>query len=221
MLLASEETDPKYLRDMVLSLIAARKDTTASTLTWFIYMLCKHPHIQEKISQEVREAKNLKDNSSIDELSDNLTEEALGKMQYLLAVLNETTRLYPALPLNGKVCFSDDTWPDGFSVKTGDVVAYHAYGMGRMKYIYGVMMQKNFGQRDGLMKMIFSNRKALSNSQPSVRVQGVVLGKDFAYREALIFSAVLWGRYMFKLSDDNKVPCSPSILKGGSMSKPL
>ncbi|CAL8995881.1 unnamed protein product [Prunus brigantina] len=182
MLLASEETDPKYLRDMVLSLIAAGKDTTASTLTWFIYMLCKDPHIQEKISQEVREAKNLKDNSSIDELSDNLTEEALEKMQYLLAVLNETTRLYPALPLNGKVCFSDDTWPDGL-----------------------VSKQKNFGQRDGLVKIIFSNRKALSNSQPSVRVQGVVWGKDFAYREALIFSAVLWGRCMFKLSDDNKV----------------
>ncbi|CAL2264701.1 unnamed protein product [Prunus armeniaca] len=133
---------------MVISLIAVGKDTTASTLTWFIYMLCKHPHIQEKISQEVREAKNLKDNSSIDELSDNLTEVALEKMQHLLAVLNETTRLYPALPLNGKVCFSDDTWPDGFSVKIGDV--------------------KNFGQRDGLMKMVISNRKALSNSQPSV-----------------------------------------------------
>ncbi|KAI5333525.1 hypothetical protein L3X38_023656 [Prunus dulcis] len=101
---------------MVLSLIAAGKDTTASTLTWFIYMLCKHPHIQEKISQEVREATNLKDNSSIDELADNLIEEALEKMQYLLAVLNETTRLYPAFPLNGKVCLSDDTWLDGYLV---------------------------------------------------------------------------------------------------------
>ncbi|PQQ07910.1 cytochrome P450 704C1 [Prunus yedoensis var. nudiflora] len=163
---------------MVLSLIAAGKDTTASTLTWFIYMLRKHPHIQEKISQEVREATNLIDNSSIDELADNLTKEALEKMQYLLAVLIETTRLYPALPVNGKVCFSDETWPDGFSVKTGDVVTYHAYGMGRMKYIYGVMMQKNFGQRDGLMKMVFSNKKALSNSQPSVQVQGFVWGKS-------------------------------------------
>ncbi|CAL2227678.1 unnamed protein product [Prunus armeniaca] len=84
-------------------------------------------------------------------------------MQDLLAVLNETTRLYLALPL------------------------------------------KNFSQRDGLMKMVFSNSKALSNSQPSMRVQGFVWGNDFAYREALIFSDVLWGRYVFKLSDDNKV----------------
>lgn len=62
---------------MVLNLITAGKDTTASTLTWFIYMVCKHLHIQEKISREVREATDLKDKSSIDEPSDNLTEETL------------------------------------------------------------------------------------------------------------------------------------------------
>ncbi|PQQ07157.1 cytochrome P450 704C1-like [Prunus yedoensis var. nudiflora] len=92
-LLESGQTDPKYLRDIIFSLVVAGKDTTASTLTWFIYMVCKHPDIQEKIAQEVREATNLKDNSSIDELADNLTEETLSKMQYLVAALTETSRL--------------------------------------------------------------------------------------------------------------------------------
>ncbi|XP_021803516.1 cytochrome P450 704C1-like [Prunus avium] len=100
-------------------------------------MLCKHPHIQEKIAKEVREATNLKDNSSIDELAASLTEEALDKMQYLVAALTETTRLYPAVPMNAKICFSDDTWPDGFSVKKGDMVGYNAYSMGRMKHLWG------------------------------------------------------------------------------------
>ncbi|XP_020412645.1 cytochrome P450 704C1 [Prunus persica] len=139
-LLASGQTDPKYFRDIIFSLFVAGKDTAASTLTWFIYMVCKHPDIQEKIAQEVREATNLKDNSSIDELADNLTEETLSKMQYLVAALTETSRLYPAVPLNAKVCSSDDTWPDGFSVKKGDIVGYHAYSMGRMKYIWGDVM---------------------------------------------------------------------------------
>lgn len=98
-LLESGQTDPKYLRDIIFSLFVAGKDTAASTLTWFIYMVCKHPDIQEKIAQEVREATNLKDNSSIDELADSLTEETLSKMQYLVAALTETSRLYPAVPL--------------------------------------------------------------------------------------------------------------------------
>lgn len=31
------KTDPKYLKDIILSFMIAGKDTTASTLSWFIY----------------------------------------------------------------------------------------------------------------------------------------------------------------------------------------
>lgn len=36
-----------------------------------------------------------------------------------------------------KVCFADDTLPDGFSVKKGDTVSYLPYAMGRMKFLWG------------------------------------------------------------------------------------
>ena len=95
-----KEKDPKYLRDIILSFIIAGKDTTALTLSWFLYMLCKHPPIQEKIAQEVKEAtKAAKDGSTMDEVADSITEESLDKMQYLHASLTETLRLYPPVPL--------------------------------------------------------------------------------------------------------------------------
>ena len=97
--LENNETDPKYLKDIILSFIIAGKDTTASTLSWFFYMMCKHPHMQERIADEVVKATNVKGNPLTDELANNITEEALDKMQYLHAALTETLRLYPAVPL--------------------------------------------------------------------------------------------------------------------------
>lgn len=41
------------------------------------------------------------------------------------------------LPQDGKLCFSDDTFPDGLSVRKGDQVAYQPYVMGRLKWLWG------------------------------------------------------------------------------------
>lgn len=97
--LEMKKTDPKYLKDIILSFIIAGKDTTASTLSWFFYMMCKHPLLQERIAEEVRKATGTNEYSSIDELPNSITDAALDKMQYLHASLTETLRLYLAIPV--------------------------------------------------------------------------------------------------------------------------
>ncbi|KAL6123320.1 hypothetical protein ACLB2K_075842 [Fragaria x ananassa] len=203
-LLETRETDPKYLRDMVLSFIAAGKDTTASALSWFFYMMCNNLDIQEKIAQEVREATGLNSTSRADEVASNLTEEALGKMQYLHAALSETLRLYPTVPLDARVCFSNDTWPDGFSVKKGELVVYQPYSMGRMKFIWGDDAEEfpperwldengNFQEESPFKFIAF-------NAGPRI-----CLGKEYSYIQLKIFSAILISSYIFKLNDEKKV----------------
>ncbi|XP_044341857.1 cytochrome P450 704C1 isoform X3 [Triticum aestivum] len=91
------EVDYKHLRDMILNIVMAGKDTTAGALAWFLYMMCKHPEVQERISEEAADAGEA--TSSIDDFSRSLTDEALNKMHYLHAALTETLRLYPSLPL--------------------------------------------------------------------------------------------------------------------------
>lgn len=93
------ETDPIYLRNIILNFIIAGKDTTATTLAWFIYMLCKHPDIQAKVAQEVREVTNTEKVTNFDDFASSLGEEVLEKMQYLHAAITETLRLYPAVPV--------------------------------------------------------------------------------------------------------------------------
>ena len=38
---------------------------------------------------------------------------------------------------DAKICLSDDTLPDGFNVRKGDMVSYLPYAMGRIKFIWG------------------------------------------------------------------------------------
>ncbi|TMW94019.1 hypothetical protein EJD97_010862 [Solanum chilense] len=197
-------TNPKYLRDIILNFVIAGKDTTATTLSWFIYVLCKDPHVQEKVAQEIKESTTEKENATdITDFAANVSEDALEKMQYLHAALTETLRLYPAVPVDPKICFSDDTLPDGFSVKKGDMVSYLPYAMGRMKFIWGDDAEEYKPERwldgDGFFRQ--ENPFKFTAFQAGPRI---CLGKEFAYRQMKIFSAVLLHHFVFKLSDDNK-----------------
>ncbi|PHT39861.1 hypothetical protein CQW23_18715 [Capsicum baccatum] len=198
-------TDPKFLRDIILNFIIAGKDTTAITLSWFIYVLCKYPHVQEKVAQEVKKAASEMEDDATDitNFAANVSEDALEKMQYLHAALTETLRLYPAVPVDGKLCFSDDTLPDGFSVNKGDMVTYLPYAMGRMKFIWGDDVEEYKPERwldgDGFFRP--ENPFKFTAFQAGPRI---CLGKEFAYRQMKIFSAVLLHYFIFKLSDDKK-----------------
>ncbi len=95
-----EKMNDQYLRDIILSFMIAGKDTSASTLSWFLYMLCKNPLIQEKIAQEVKDVTGSQDDGpNLDDFMANVTDATLDQMHYLHAALTETLRLYPAVPL--------------------------------------------------------------------------------------------------------------------------
>lgn len=89
----------QYLRDIILNFMIAGKDSSANTLSWFFYMLCKNPLVEEKIAQEVKDFTSSHESEpNIDEFVANLTDATLDKMHYLHAALTETLRLYPAVP---------------------------------------------------------------------------------------------------------------------------
>ncbi|XP_065870752.1 cytochrome P450 704C1-like [Euphorbia lathyris] len=206
--LMESEKDPEnmtdqYLRDITLNFIIAGRDTSANTLTWFFYMLCKYPTLQEKAALEVRDVAQVEGRklSSI-EFSDLLTEESLDKMQYLHAALTETLRLYPAVPVDGKSAAEDDILPDGLRVKKGDGLNYMSYAMGRMTYIWGEDAEE-FRPDRWLENGVFQPQSAFKFTafQAGPRI---CLGKEFAYRQMKILAASLLFFFRFKLVDEEK-----------------
>ncbi|KAG8390277.1 hypothetical protein BUALT_Bualt01G0066900 [Buddleja alternifolia] len=191
----------KYLRDIILSFLVAGKDSSANTLSWFVYMLCKHPLIQEKVVQEVKLATEVIDQLSVDEFVVKLTEANLDRMQYLHAALTETLRLYPAVPVDGKHSDEDDTLPDGNKIKKGDGISYMPYAMGRMTYVWGEDAEE-FRPERWLENGVFRAQSPFKFTafQAGPRI---CLGKEFAYSQMKITAATLLLFYKFKLVDES------------------
>jgi cytochrome P450 len=73
--------------DQLLTLVAAGHETTMITLAWAYYWLHRHPHALERLLAEL-------DAMGGDDEPDTLTH-----LPYLEAVIQETLRLYPVVPL--------------------------------------------------------------------------------------------------------------------------
>ncbi|KAI9083912.1 hypothetical protein K1719_034170 [Acacia pycnantha] len=123
--LSSGHSDEDFMTDIVISFILAGKDTTSAALTWFFWLISKHPEVAKKIMKEASEKSEV---AVYDEVKD---------MVYTHAALSESMRLYPPVPLDSKEVVADDVLPDGTAVKKGMRVTYHVYAMGRMEKLWG------------------------------------------------------------------------------------
>mmetsp|Transcript_46245 Transcript_46245/g.91659 ORF Transcript_46245/g.91659 Transcript_46245/m.91659 type:complete len:561 (+) Transcript_46245:120-1802(+) len=116
-----------YLRDLVLNFLIAGRDTTAQALSWALFCLCTHPEVEVKAREEAMRMCG----------SRRLSYEDLNQLTYLQAVMSETLRLYPSVPIDSKQVKEDDVWPDGTLVPKDTVVWYNIYSMGRDTSIWG------------------------------------------------------------------------------------
>ncbi|CCX14453.1 cytochrome P450 [Pyronema domesticum] len=138
---AQHQKDPKALRDQMLNILLAGRDTTAGLIGWTFYLLSRHQHIYKKLRDELEEAFGTGE-PGVWRLP---TFEGLKDVVYLRYVLNEVLRLYPSVPLNGRDCVRNTVLPvgggpDGLSpvfVHKGMRVQYSVYAMHRRKDIYG------------------------------------------------------------------------------------
>lgn len=72
-------------------LILAGSETTATALSGVTYLLLTHTDVLERLKQEVRSTFK-----SADEININ----SVGRLSYMLAVLNEALRMYPPATAN-------------------------------------------------------------------------------------------------------------------------
>ena len=102
--LASFTRDRKVLRDQLVAVLLAGRDTTAATLSWTFHELSKHPEVVARLRREILGRLGPDQPPTYDDLK---------KMRFLQHVMNETLRLYPAVPFNMRFSLADAALPRG------------------------------------------------------------------------------------------------------------
>ncbi|OTA00262.1 Cytochrome P450, putative [Trichoderma parareesei] len=133
--LAAVATDRKQLRDQILHILVASRDTTACLLSNLFFVLARKPHIYNKLRREVLSIAGAEPATSMQ----------LNNMEYLKWCVQESLRLHPVIPTNAREASKDTVLPygggeDGNSpllIKKGNLVMYNIYAMHRDAHVFG------------------------------------------------------------------------------------
>ncbi|KAL2895058.1 Cytochrome P450 81E8 [Bienertia sinuspersici] len=117
-LISAQQHDPVFftnevIKGMVMVLILAGADTTASTIEWAMSLLLNNPEALKKAQKEVDEVVRH------DRL---MTEDDVSKLPYLHNIVNETLRMYPPTPLLLPHASSEDATVCGYHVPRGTML---------------------------------------------------------------------------------------------------
>lgn len=137
--------DPRMIRDQIISILLAGRDTTAATLTWLFFHLSQRPDVYARLRRVVLDKLGPDRTPTYADLKD---------LKPLDAAISETLRMYPAVPFNLRTALTDTTLaPSGhgsgggekagaaaanreIAVLEGDIVVYSTLAMQRRADLY-------------------------------------------------------------------------------------
>ncbi|KAJ3110160.1 hypothetical protein HDU96_006865 [Phlyctochytrium bullatum] len=195
------EITDKQLRDMVLNMFLAGRDTTAQALSWCYYILATRPDVVEKIREEVDQI-----------VGDRIPSyDEVPTLKYTNAVFFETLRLHPSVPGDFKVSVRPDVLPGGIAIPAGTQVTWIPYAMGRMPALWGPDALEFRPERwiddTGALRRESPFRWTAFNAGPRV-----CLGQQMATVTGVMVIAALTRRFGFK-----KAEGAPDVRVGSSL----
>jgi len=123
------ELDKMETRDIIMNMLIASRDTTATALTWCIYEIIQNQDLIDKLR----------------------TDE-----EFLISFINETLRLHPPIPSDTKMVVEDDILPDGTRLPAKSIIIYRPYSHGRLLYKDGDKFDTNRKHKSQYYSPIFN-----------------------------------------------------------------
>ncbi|GBE83842.1 predicted protein [Sparassis crispa] len=103
-----EKLSAKEILDNITTFLLVGHETTAVSLSFTLWELSRHPEIQQKLREEIRQ------------FGRDFNYDNIQQLEYLDAVVKEGLRLHPASPITERVALKDDVIPLNKPIRTSD-----------------------------------------------------------------------------------------------------
>jgi unspecific monooxygenase len=177
------------LRDQMATMIVAGHETTALTLFWSLYLLASSPADQERVAEEVC---NL-------DLSADGAADALARLPYTKAVVNESLRLYPPAFALARIAAGPDQLGD-VAVRRGILIMISPWVLQRHLRLWK--------DPDAFNPSRFLNNAPLAHRfayMPFGAGPRICIGAQLALTEACLVLATMVQRFQLTLADARPV----------------
>lgn len=212
------------LEDQLMTFFAAGHETTSATMTWAMYALCRNPEMQRKLRAEVRT--NL---PSADDAAATISSADIDRLPYLNAVVNETLRLYPVVPMTVREAVQDLVI-QGVPIPRGTIITIPPWAVNVDKTLWGDDADEFKPERwidrrevDGVMTETANNTGgSTSNYAFLTFLHGPrsCIGSSFAKAEFACMLATWVRRFEFELADPVLMDQSKLDISKGVTVKP-
>lgn len=205
------------LIDQLMTFLAAGHETTATAMTWAVYMLSRNPEIQTRLREEIRQ-----------KLPSPSTNEAVNAtdidhMPYLNAVCSEVLRYFPPVPLTLRDA-ACDTVILGHKIPKGTRVMLIPWAIHKSEALWGpdagafnpdrwLPSEKNPHSANGGAASNYSYMTFLHGPRSCI-------GQGFSKAEFACLLAAWIGRFQFELNDERELDEKNLVIKGGVTAKP-
>ena len=173
------------LVDEVATMILAGHETTATALSWALYLLALDPETQEEVASETK-------GQRLDSMAD------IERMKFTRAVIDETMRLYPPAFLIARAALDKDN-AAGVAIDKGDIIMIAPWLLHRHEKLWD---QPNAFIPKRFMSATPPDRFAYLPFGAGPRV---CIGAPFAQAESVLALARLIGSFRVELVDTGPI----------------
>jgi cytochrome P450 len=177
----------KQIKDNILAILLAGYITSQASLSWILFLLAKHSHVQLGIYKEI-------------ENIDDVTLLNANPPPLLQMVIDEALRLYPPPWLASRTSIKHDKI-DGYDVLPNTTILYSPYAIHRHPDFWEKPDEFNPWRFDKQHPQIKHSYSYLPfNLGPHMCV-----GRQFAFMEIRIILSLLLKNFTFELANDNPI----------------